>query len=225
MSGSRSRCSFVFIAPLSRRCRCGRHAHVAGYGTGSRHRICLGRTHTSVRTSRAGTRGPSLTTAWAIASGGERAGFRPRAADEHLVEVGQGVCLLPSRKEGGRGARGDVHELPRVYRRDWGASGAVERVRLQNREQSGGAAHVKHGVHVRDAGRVPAQGLVEGPRGLPRVASRAHGAGRAAGRGSRETAGDRTRCARSGQGRGLRLQTSGAKRAGSSARKTSSPCP
>ena len=33
LSGSRSRCSFVFFAPLSRRCRCGRHAHVAGCGT------------------------------------------------------------------------------------------------------------------------------------------------------------------------------------------------
>ena len=45
-----------------------------------------------------------------------------------------------------------------------------------------GAAHVKDLVHVRDAGSVPAQGLVEGVRVLPRVASRAHGAGRAAGR-------------------------------------------
>ena len=45
-----------------------------------------------------------------------------------------------------------------------------------------GAAHAKHVAHVRDARGVPAQGLVEGPRLLPRVASRAHGAGRAAGR-------------------------------------------
>ena len=33
------------------------------------------------------------------------------------------------------------------------------------------AAHVKHAVHVRDAGRVPAERLVEGRRGLPRVAT------------------------------------------------------
>ena len=45
-----------------------------------------------------------------------------------------------------------------------------------------GAAHLKHQAHVRDAGGVPAQWLVEGVRALPRVASRAHGAGRAAGR-------------------------------------------
>ena len=161
-----------------------------------------------------------------------------------------------------------------------------------------GAAHVKHGDHGRDARGVPAQGLVEGPRLLPRVASRAHGAGRAArvgrreaaserglhaaGRGEgcdcrdqgrsargaqrtrnmlimfvtrevsqlrgwlkayaacrgsqaghtvrgglpagrREAAGDRGG-ARSGQGRGLRLQRSGAKRAGSSTRQTWSAC-
>ena len=71
-----------------------------------------------------------------------------------------------------------------------------------------GAAHGKHVAHVRNAGRVPAQGLVEGARVLPRVASRAHGAGRAA---------RAARLARSGQGRGLRLQRSGAKRAGSTA--------
>ena len=59
-----------FFAPLSRWCRCGRHAHVAGCGTGSRHGLCPGRTHTSVRTSGAGVRWPSLITAWAIASAG-----------------------------------------------------------------------------------------------------------------------------------------------------------
>ena len=46
------------------------------------------------------------------------------------------------------------------------------------RGKARGAAHVKHGVHVRDAGGVPVQRLVEGPSLLPRVASRAHGAGR-----------------------------------------------
>ena len=42
--------------------------------------------------------------------------------------------------------------------------------------------YVEHVAHVRDAGGVPVQRLVEGPRVLPRVASRAHGAGRVAGR-------------------------------------------
>ena len=54
-----------------------------------------------------------------------------------------------------------------------------------------GAAHVKHVVHGRDAGGVPAQGPVELARVLPRVASTGHtdGAGRAAGRvGGRATA-------------------------------------
>ena len=51
----------------------------------------------------------------------------------------------------------------------------------------GGAAHYKHVVHVRDAGGVPVQlGLVEGVRALPRVASRAHGAGAGCGPGGRE---------------------------------------
>ena len=56
-------------------------------------------------------------------------------------------------------------------------------------------------VHVRDAGRVPAERLVEGRRGLARVASRAHGARgglRATGGAER---GERLRCARSMQAR------------------------
>ena len=59
-----------------------------------------------------------------------------------------------------------------------------------------GAAHGKHELHVRDAGGVQAQGLVEGLRDLPRVASRAHGAGRAAG----PEAGGRRRAAGTGRG-------------------------
>ena len=51
---------------------------------------------------------------------------------------------------------------------------------------------MKHEAHVCDGGGVPAQWLVEGPRFLPRVASRAHGAVRA---GGREAGGsDRRRC-------------------------------
>ena len=70
-----------------------------------------------------------------------------------------------------------------------------------------GAAHEKHVEHVRDARGVPAQWLVEGQRVLPRVASRAHGAGRAAGR--EAGGGKRARLAPSGQGGGLRLQIEG----------------
>ena len=73
--------------------------------------------------------------------------------------------------------------------REWLAGGAP------------GAAHRKHVDHVQDAGGVKAQGLVEGQRVLPRVASRAHGAERAAGR--EAGGGKRARLARSGQGRGL----------------------
>jgi hypothetical protein len=57
-----------------------------------------------------------------------------------------------------------------------------ERAAADFRGRARGAAHAKHVVHVRDAGGVPAQGLVELVRHLPRVASRAHGTGRAAGR-------------------------------------------
>eukprot|EP00964_Phaeocystis_antarctica_P061667 scaffold36871_cov49-Phaeocystis_antarctica.AAC.2 len=60
-----------------------------------------------------GQAGPR-TPARAIASGGEGRGARPRATDEQLVGVGQGVCALPSRREGircgrrcGREAAGD----------------------------------------------------------------------------------------------------------------------
>eukprot|EP00964_Phaeocystis_antarctica_P102580 scaffold67915_cov54-Phaeocystis_antarctica.AAC.1 len=48
----------------------------------------------------------SRTPARAIASRGEGRGACPRATDEQLVGVGQGVCALPSRKQGARcGAR------------------------------------------------------------------------------------------------------------------------
>ena len=79
--------------------------------TGSRHRLCPGRT-LSVRASAAAARGPSRRTAWAIASRDEGGGVRPRALDELLVGVGQGVCIrtiLPSCKEG---IRHDTHKAP-----------------------------------------------------------------------------------------------------------------
>ena len=52
--------------------------------------------HLGERASVAASRPPAR----AIASGGEGGGARPRAADEQLVGGGEGVCVLPSRKEG-----------------------------------------------------------------------------------------------------------------------------
>eukprot|EP00964_Phaeocystis_antarctica_P132150 scaffold96187_cov56-Phaeocystis_antarctica.AAC.2 len=46
--------------------------------------------------SRAASRAPARV----IASRGEGRGARPRATNEQLVGVGQGVCVLPNRKEG-----------------------------------------------------------------------------------------------------------------------------
>eukprot|EP00964_Phaeocystis_antarctica_P082886 scaffold52065_cov42-Phaeocystis_antarctica.AAC.1 len=43
-----------------------------------------------------------------------------------------------------------------------------------------GGAHVEHGAHVRDAGGVEAQRLVEHRRALPRVERRAYGVRRSA---------------------------------------------
>ena len=52
---------------------------------------------------------------------------------------------------------------------------AEERARLQRSGGTArGAAHAKHPLHVRDAGGVPAERLVELVRVLPRVASSAH---------------------------------------------------
>ena len=74
-----------------------------------------------------------------------------------------------------RGVRGERHGPPSA-----GGAWVAAHVRT---------SIIKHVAHVRDAGGVPVQGLVEGERELPRVASRAHGAGRglrAAGGGRRQ---------------------------------------
>ena len=93
------------------------------------------------------------------------------------------VC--PAESQGGhRGYQGlGTSRLPRVYGRDRGAKAACRGVwaRLCRLGGMAGGAHVKHRAHVRNAGGVPAQRLVELVRVLPRVASRAYGAGRAAG--------------------------------------------
>ena len=75
-----------------------RHMQIAGWSRASgRRRICPV-THTSIRASV--RRAASRTPAQAIVSRGEGRGARPRATDEQLVGVVQGVCALPSRKEG-----------------------------------------------------------------------------------------------------------------------------
>eukprot|EP00964_Phaeocystis_antarctica_P060773 scaffold36265_cov43-Phaeocystis_antarctica.AAC.4 len=59
----------------------------------------LDRGHQGGLARESGRAGPR-TPARAIASGGEGRGARPRATDEQLVGVGQGGCVLPSRREG-----------------------------------------------------------------------------------------------------------------------------
>ena len=59
-----------------------------------------------------------------------------------------------------------------------------------------GAAHVKHPFHAPDAGGVPVQGLVEGSRALPRVASTGHTVRREPQAGRREAACDTGACSR-----------------------------
>ena len=56
-------------------------------------------------------------------------------------------------------------------------------------------SHPEHVAHVSDAGCVPAERLVEGVRSLPRVASRAYEAGRAAGPRRGAAGGEQSRCA------------------------------
>ena len=86
--------------------------------------------------------------------------------------------------------------------RDWRLSGRAR-----------AAAHEKHAFHVRDAGGVPAQGLVELDRVLPRVASRAHSVRRATGREVRVAANERGVHAARVPGRGMRLQIGGGRKA------------
>ena len=73
---------------------------------------------------------------------------------------------------------------------DRGARGVQERARLQigsgARGGVRGGAHGEHPVHVRDAGGVKAQRLVERQRALPRVKRRARGAGRGVGVGGQQ---------------------------------------
>ena len=88
--------------------------------------------------------------------------------------------------QAGHTVRGGLRAWRRGRRRA-SAMCAKQRARglqLQNIGQrgAGSTAHVEHVVDVCDAGGVPIQWLVKGPCRLPRVASRAHGTGQAAGR-------------------------------------------
>ena len=133
---------------------------------------------------------------------GGAGGARERSTHvKHAVHVRDAGRVNAERLVERRGCKHVVHGLH---------ARRVKAQRLVERRRAG-----EHELHVRDAGGVPAQRLVEGVRGLPRVASRAHGAGRAA---------RAARLVRSGQGRGLRLQRSGANRAGSNARETCGTC-
>ena len=85
---------------------------------------------------------------------------RPCAPDEDLVCVGQTICSLPSRNEGiGRGWRARQGDGMA-----WGGRGASS---AQGEPNCGGwgqgtrGAHVKHFIHVCDAGGVETQRLVE----------------------------------------------------------------
>eukprot|EP00964_Phaeocystis_antarctica_P005391 scaffold2947_cov67-Phaeocystis_antarctica.AAC.8 len=113
---------------------------------------------------------------------------RPRATDQQLVGNGQGVCVLPSRKEG---TRCGVSCRPGDGRA-WACGGASGMHGSGPTQACGGqgprGAHGKHKEHVRDGGRVEAQRLVESIRPLPRVGRRAYGTGRGVGR---EAVGDR----------------------------------
>ena len=78
--------------------------------------------------------------------------------------------------KGGHTVRGEVQAGGREVAGDRGASSVQGRARLQ----IVGGAHEEHLVHVRDAGGVEAQRLVERRRVLPRVERRAFDVGRGA---------------------------------------------
>ena len=70
---------------------------------------------------------------------------------------------------------GEVHNTGRREAAgDHGARSVQRRARLQVGSRARGGAHPEHGLHVRDAGGVEAQRLVERPRFLPIVERRAY---------------------------------------------------
>eukprot|EP00964_Phaeocystis_antarctica_P025189 scaffold14136_cov49-Phaeocystis_antarctica.AAC.1 len=108
----------------------------------------------------------------------------------------------------------------RVARRAYDAVGGVaresgRRSRCKQRAGEGsaadwgrgteGGAHVEYAVHVRDAGDVEAQRLVERRRGLPRLERRAYDAGRGCGPGGERQQAAAVRCKQRAGGAGCRL--------------------
>ena len=112
------------------------------------------------------------------------------ACDARRIEAQRLVerrCALPRIAMRAYGARGELREggrqlggsgRPRCARNAQGSGGPD--CRLGRGKRAG--AHIEHGLHVCDAGRIEAQRLVERRRVLPRIAMRAYGAGRASGR-------------------------------------------
>eukprot|EP00964_Phaeocystis_antarctica_P045215 scaffold26017_cov39-Phaeocystis_antarctica.AAC.2 len=111
----------------------------------------------------------------------------------------------------GHKVRGEVWGGRREAAGDRAARSVRGRARLQIGGRARGGAHREHDAHVRDAGGVEAQRLVERRRALPRVERRAYGEGRGVRAGRREATGDRA--ASSVQSR-ARLQITGARHGG-----------
>ena len=84
--------------------------------------------------------------------------------------------------KGGHTERGELRG-GRARQMAENGGGVQWRTRLQIEGRARGGAHVEHLAHVRDAGGVEAQRLVERRRVLPRVERRACGAGRGCGSG------------------------------------------
>ena len=118
-----------------------------------------------------------------------------RPAESHKEGVRAGYKGRRARAGASRGCAGREVAVQAACRGEGGD------YRFGGRRARGEAAHVKHLVHARDAGGVPAERLVEGRRALPRGRKRGTRCG--AGCGLWEAArGERLRCARSMQGEG-----------------------
>ena len=88
-----------FLHPLPPHVGVGfRHTQIAGWGRASGRRRFYPVAHLDVEGS--GQRAASRTPARAVASRGKGRVAPPRATDQQLVGVGQGVCGLPGRREG-----------------------------------------------------------------------------------------------------------------------------
>eukprot|EP00964_Phaeocystis_antarctica_P051223 scaffold29871_cov36-Phaeocystis_antarctica.AAC.2 len=103
-------------------------------------------------------------------------GSRARGGGAHVEHVGHardaGGVEAQRLGEGAGGREGGGR--PRRKQRAW------ERARLQIWGRARGGAHAEHVAHVRDAGGVEAQRLVERRHVLPRVERKAYGAGQGA---------------------------------------------